>query len=235
MLNLRRSNERGQTKIGWLDSRHSFSFNRYFDPRHMGFQHLRVINEDWVKPDTGFGTHPHNDMEIVTFVLKGTLAHKDSTGGVGYIHAGEVQHMTAGTGIEHSEFNESQDETVHLFQIWLLPERRGLEPGYEQRKFSTIDRTDNLLLVAARDGRNNALTIHQDVDIYVSSLTEGKELSHRLCPTRHAWVQVATGKLKVNGVDLETGDGLAVSDLENLSFQALENSEFMLFDLATMR
>ena len=233
MITVRPGTERGQTQTYWLDSRHSFSFNMYFDPKQMGFQHLRVINEDWIRPGAGFGMHSHADMEILTYVIKGTLAHKDSTGGVGVIQAGEVQRMSAGTGISHSEFNHSDTEEVHLFQIWLLPERKGLTPGYEQRQFATADRQDTLCLVAARDGRNQALTIYQDVDFYVASLTApGKTVSHRLCPTRHGWLQVGLGSVKVNGIELKTGDAAAISDVEQVEIEALEAAEILFFDLA---
>lgn len=233
MITLRPSQERGQTKIQWLDSRHSFSFNHYFDRQHMGFQHLRVINEDWIKAGAGFGTHSHADMEIITYVMEGTLAHKDSTGGMGTILPGDVQRMTAGTGISHSEFNYSQTEPVHLFQVWILPNQNGLTPGYEQRQFTLEDRQDKLCLVAAHDGRNGALTIHQDVDLYVSSLSTGTRLMHGLSLTRHAWVQVAQGEITVNGVPLQTGDGAAISHEEQVEIMANQPAEMLLFDLAT--
>src|SRR3954469_23823774 len=189
MIRVRRAGERGHFDHGWLDTYHTFSFAGYYDPRHPGFRALRVINEDRVAPGRGFGTHPHEDMEIVTYVLSGALAHKDSLGTGSTIRPGELQRMTAGTGISHSEFNPSQTEPVHLYQIWLLPEREGLEPSYEQRAFSDDETRGRLRLVAARDGRDGALTIHQDAELYLGTLDEGRRISHPLRPGRHAWLQ----------------------------------------------
>ncbi len=233
MIAVRPSNERGRTRTNWLDSRHSFSFNHYYDPRHMGFQSLRVINEDWIAGGAGFGTHPHRDMEILTYVLSGTVAHRDSTGGVGLIGPGEVQRMTAGTGITHSEYNHSDTEEVHLFQVWLLPERTGLTPGYEQKQFSQADRRDRLFLVASPDG-TGALKIHQDARFYIAAIGAGKSVAHELPPSRHAWVQVAVGVVTVNGETLRAGDGAAISDETRIEIVASEDAEVLLFDLAPL-
>jgi quercetin 2,3-dioxygenase len=236
MITVRHGNERGKTNIGWLDSHHTFSFNRYYDPNHMGFHHLRVINEDTVAPGAGFGTHGHQDMEIVTYVLDGELAHKDSTSSEGAtIRPGEVQRMTAGTGIRHSEFNASQTEPVYFFQIWILPEEDGLKPGYEQKYFSPADRSDTFVLVAARDGRDGALKIHQDVDVSVARVTAGKTLDVALAPGRHGWVQTASnyGGVTINGVALRPGDAAAVSGEAAVSIAATDgDAEIIFFDTA---
>lgn len=232
MLTVRPSNERGHAQHGWLDSRHTFSFAEYRDPDHMGFRALRVINEDRVEPGRGFGTHHHEDMEIVTYVLDGVLAHKDSLGNGAAIHPGEVQRMSAGTGIDHSEFNHSADHVVHFLQIWILPEKRGLAPGYEQRAFPLRERSGELLLVASRDGRDGSVTVHQDAEIHAGKLPAGTEAKHALRAGRHAWVQVARGALVVNGQPLAAGDGLAASDERELVLRATEDAEVLLFDLA---
>ena len=232
MITVRPANERAHTDLGWLDSRHSFSFGQHYDPENIGFRSLRVINDDKVRGGGGFGTHPHRDMEIVTWVLEGALEHRDSLGTGSVMRPGELQRMTAGTGILHSEYNHSESEPVHLLQIWLLPERTGLEPGYEQRSFPEAERRGRLRLVAARDGRDGALTIHQDADLYVASLTAGESVSHRLRPGRHAWVQVARGAVDLNGQPLAEGDGAAVSNEEALEIKATGNAEVLLFDLA---
>jgi redox-sensitive bicupin YhaK (pirin superfamily) len=190
MIRVRRASERGHFDHGWLDTFHTFSFARYYDPGHMGFRSLRVINEDRVAPGRGFGTHPHEDMEIVTYVLSGALAHRDSLGTGSTIRPGELQRMTAGTGITHSEFNPSDAEPVHLYQIWLLPEREGLEPSYEQRAFPEDERRNRLRLVASPDGQDGSLSIRQDARLYLATLDGGREASHELAPGRHAWVQV---------------------------------------------
>jgi redox-sensitive bicupin YhaK (pirin superfamily) len=230
MISIRRSNERGRTRIDWLNSRHSFSFGDYYDPDHMGFRGLRVINEDWVAPGGGFGMHPHRDMEIITYVLDGSLEHRDSLGTGSVIQPGEVQRMTAGTGIRHSEFNPSEKTPVHFLQIWLLPEKKGLTPTYEQKSFSLNG--DGLTLVAARDSRDGAVTIHQDVDLFAGRLKEGERIGHRLRPGRHGWVQITRGEVSVNGQRLTAGDGAALSDEPAVEITAANPAEFLLFDLA---
>jgi redox-sensitive bicupin YhaK (pirin superfamily) len=232
MITLRPSAERGHANLGWLDSYHTFSFANYYDPNHMGFRALRVINEDRVQPKGGFGTHPHRNMEILTYVLSGELSHKDSMGNVAAIHANEVQRMTAGTGITHSEFNASTTEPVHLLQIWILPEAQGLTPSYEEAIFPTEMRQAQWRLLASRGGGDGAVTIHQDVDLYATLLTTGEERSFSLRSDRHAWIQVAQGKLSLNGVSMEAGDGAAVSNETLLDFQAYSDAEVLLFDLA---
>ena len=232
MIQLRRGNERGRTELDWLDSYHTFSFGDYYDPQHMGFRHLRVINEDRVKPGGGFPTHSHRDMEILTYVLEGALEHKDSLGNGSAIRPGEVQRMSAGTGISHSEYNHSQTEPVHLLQIWILPEKRGLTPSYEQHSFIGKERSGTWQLIAARGGRDGAVIVHQDVDVFVARLAPRGQASHRLKPGRHAWVQVARGVVVLNGTGLRQGDGAAVSADGILEFSANEMSEILLFDLA---
>jgi redox-sensitive bicupin YhaK (pirin superfamily) len=232
MVRIRKASERGHFDHGWLDTYHSFSFSRYYDPRHMGFRALRVINEDRVAPGRGFGTHPHDNMEIVTYVLSGALAHRDSLGTGSTIRPGELQRMTAGTGIAHSEFNPSADEPVHLYQIWLLPEREGLEPSYEQKDFPEEERRNRLRLVASPDGRDGSLTIRQDARLYLATLDEGREVAHDLAPGRHAWLQVLRGGVALEGHVLAAGDGAALSDERALAIRADGPSEVLLFDLA---
>ena len=231
MIRVRRSSERGHFDHGWLDTYHTFSFARYYDPTHMGFRALRVINEDRVAPGRGFGTHPHEDMEIVTYVLDGALAHRDSLGTGSTIRPGELQRMTAGTGIMHSEFNPSEAEPVHLYQIWLLPEREGLEPSYEQKAFPEEERHNRLRLVASPDGQDGSLSIRQDARLYLASLDGGEEVRHALPPGRHAWLQVLRGGAGLNGNKLSAGDGAAVSDESALTIGADGPSEVLLFDL----
>lgn len=232
MITVRPSSERGHGRHGWLDTYHTFSFNDYYDPAHMGFRALRVINEDWVAAGQGFGMHGHRDMEILTYVLEGTLAHKDSLGNGAPLHPGEVQVMTAGTGIRHSEFNPSDQDPVHLYQIWITPDRPGHTPRYDQRPFPEQDRRGRLCAVASPDGRDGSLMIHQDATVYVSSLPEtGQKVSHDLAPGRHAWVQVLKGSLALNGQNLAAGDGAAVNDEPALTILASEPAEVMLFDL----
>jgi redox-sensitive bicupin YhaK (pirin superfamily) len=223
--------ERGKANHGWLRTFHSFSFASYFDPRHMGFRNLRVINEDWIKGGKGFGTHPHENMEIVTCIISGELEHKDSMGNGSVIRQGELQRMTAGTGVTHSEFNPSDQET-HLLQIWIHPAETGLEPGYEQRDFSHLRQPNTPILLASREGRNGSLTIHQDADIFGVTLEPGKQIIHNTGNGRGVWIQVVEGNLIVNGVDLETGDGAAIEHETSLTIAAAEKSEFLLFDLA---
>jgi redox-sensitive bicupin YhaK (pirin superfamily) len=232
MITLRPSAERGHVYLGWLDSYHTFSFGNYYDPSHMGFRALRVINEDRVQPAEGFGTHPHRDMEILTYVLSGELSHKDSMGNVAAIHPNEVQRMTAGTGITHSEFNASTTEPVHLLQIWILPEAQGLTPSYEEAVFPDEMRQGQWRLLASRSGGEAAVTIHQDVDLYATLLTAGEQRSFALRPNRHAWIQVTQGKLSLNGLSLEAGDGAAVSNETLLDIQSHADAEVLLFDLA---
>ncbi len=232
MITLRPSNERGNSSAWWLDSHHTFSFNRYYDPRHMGFRDLRVINDDWVRGGGGFGTHSHNDMEIITYVVEGALAHKDSVGGSGVIRSGDVQRMSAGTGISHSEYNASETETVHFLQIWILPEQQNIQPSYEQRTFTPEEKQGRLSLVASRTGREASVTIHQNVNLFASLLAPQESVVHELSAERYAWLQVVSGSVSLNGELLKAGDGAAVSDEKTLEIQAKEQSEFLLFDLA---
>jgi redox-sensitive bicupin YhaK (pirin superfamily) len=232
MITLRRAAERGRGDYGWLDTRHTFSFNDYHDARQMGFRALRVINEDWIAPGKGFGTHGHRDMEIVTYVLEGAIAHKDSLGNGSVLRPGEFQQMTAGTGIEHSEFNPSETEPVHLYQIWLLPEKRGLTPSYDQRAFPDDERNGKLRVVASPDGRDGSLTIHQNALVSLGTIAAGERVSYELGPSRHAWVQVLRGSIELNGVALGVSDGAAVGEESSLALNAKQASEVMLFDLS---
>jgi quercetin 2,3-dioxygenase len=231
MLKIRRASERGHANHGWLDSFHSFSFADYYDPNHMGFRNLRVINEDRVAPGRGFGTHAHRDMEIVSYVLEGGLEHKDSLGTGSVIRPGDVQRMSAGTGVSHSEFNASQHEVVHFLQIWLLPSTRGLTPSYEQKTFSEADRTNRLRLIVSPDAAEGSLEIHSDARVYAATLTAGQSINHELPPGRHAWVQVARGSLSLNGHELQVGDGVAISDEARLSIASPGGAELLVFDL----
>jgi redox-sensitive bicupin YhaK (pirin superfamily) len=233
MIKLRPAAERGKSQTDWLDSNHTFSFNRYYDPAWSGFRELRVINEDFVAPAQGFGAHSHRDMEIITYVVEGELAHKDSTGTTAVIHPGEVQRMSAGTGVSHSEFNPSGSAPTHFLQIWIQPERQGLPPGYEQRAFPEEERRGKLRLIASRDGRDGSVTIHQDVRLYDASLAPGDEVSHSIEGDRHAWVQVIKGAVTVNGTPLHQGDGAAVSEEHIVRLRAADGkAEIILFDLA---
>jgi redox-sensitive bicupin YhaK (pirin superfamily) len=231
MIAVRRASERGHGQHGWLDTYHTFSFNDYYDPRQMGFRVLRVINEDRVEPGQGFGTHGHRDMEIISYVLDGALAHRDSLGNGSVLRPGEFQCMTAGTGIRHSEFNPSDPEPVHFYQIWLLPDRPGLAPSYDQRAFPEEERRGRLRVVASPDGRDGSLTIHQDAEVFLSSLAAGERVTHELAPGRHAWLQVLRGSARLNRVPLASSDGAAVSDESSLTVLATETCEVMLFDL----
>jgi len=231
MITRRPSQERGHAQHGWLDSYHTFSFADYHDPQHMGFRSLRVINEDRVQPGKGFGTHAHRDMEILSYVLDGALAHKDSLGTGSVIRPGEVQRMSAGTGVTHSEFNPSLSELVHFLQIWVLPERTGLPPSYEQRAFPAEEKQGKLRLVASRDGREGSVTIHQAVDLYASLLAPGEAVTHPLTSGHHAWIQVARGAIMLNDTALSVGDGAAVSDEPRLTVTATDQAEVLLFDL----
>ena len=232
MIAVRPANERGAVNMGWLDARHSFSFGSYYDPDHMGFGPLRVINEDRIEPAQGFGMHGHKDMEIVTYMIDGALAHKDSMGNGSVIRRDEVQRMTAGTGVMHSEFNHSEDDRAHLLQIWILPEVDGLDPGYEERAFTRDDKLNRLRLIASRDARAGSILIHRDVDLYASVLEAGQSLSHPLRDCRSAWIQVVNGTLSVNDQLLATGDGAAVTDIRSLDFGTVDGAEFLLFDMA---
>lgn len=231
MIRLRPSSERGHFNFGWLDTHYSFSFGDYFDPAHVNFRSLRVMNEDRVAPGQGFPMHGHRDMEIVTYVLSGALEHRDSLGNGEVLRPGEFQRMTAGTGIRHSEFNPSTDEPVHLYQIWLFPERNGLTPSYEQRAFPSAERHNRLRLVASPDAADGSLKIHQDARFYLASLDKGIEASHPL-GQRHAWVQVLRGSVQLGEHTLHAGDGAAISDEPALTVRALDDAEVMLFDLA---
>lgn len=223
---------RGHTKLGWLDSHHTFSFGGFYDPQRMGFRSLRVINDDRVVPGAGFPMHSHRDMEILTYVLEGALEHQDSLGTGAVIHSGEAQIMSAGTGITHSEFNSSKTEPVHFLQIWMIPDQAGLQPRYEQRNFPLEEKRGRLRLIAAKDGRQGAVTVHQDVDLYVSVLEPGDRVSHQLKPHRYAWLQVAQGTATLNGDSLQAGDGVAVSQAEILEISTDVGAEVLLFDLA---
>jgi hypothetical protein len=232
MLQLRKSGERGHFDHGWLNTYHTFSFGHYRDPQYMGFRSLRVMNEDFVQPGQGFGTHPHRDMEIVTYVLEGALEHRDSMGNGEVLRPGEFQRMSAGTGITHSEFNPSEHEPVHLYQIWLLPDRKGIEPSYEQKRFAEGERRNRLRLVASQDGADGSLLIHQDARILLATILDGEQVTHSLTNGRHAWLQVLRGKVSLNGQALDTSDGAAVSEDSLLTIAADGDAEIMLFDLA---
>jgi len=232
MIQVRRSEDRGRADFGWLDSRHTFSFGDYYDPDHMGFRALRVINEDRVRPGAGFGTHGHRDMEIVSYVLSGSLAHKDSMGNGSVLTAGDVQRMSAGTGVQHSEMNPSLEEPVHFLQIWIQPERQGLRPSYEEANFSDRDKRGKLRPIASGRANDGALSIHQDVDLYATVLEPGRSARLELRPGRHAWAQVVRGEVTVNGHELSAGDGAAVSDEGAVEITARTDAEVLLFDLA---
>ncbi|CAA7625752.1 putative Quercetin 2,3-dioxygenase [Candidatus Terasakiella magnetica] len=231
-ITLRPSDARGHADHGWLNSRHSFSFADYHDPRQMGFRALRVINDDVVRPSTGFATHGHRDMEIVTYVVRGALEHKDTTGGTGILRRGDVQRMSAGTGVRHSEYNASRQDDVRLLQIWILPNQEGLPPSYEQATFPDAAKRNRLFLIAAPGGVEGALPIHQDVRIHASVLDTNASLRHTLVAGRGAWIQVVDGSLSVNGQILSTGDGAAIEAVETLTITAQSETEFLLFDLA---
>ena len=232
MIVVRGRGQRGRTELGWLDSRHTFSFGDYHDPQQMGFRSLRVINEDLVIPGAGFGTHGHRDMEIISYVLDGALAHKDSLGTGSTIRPGEVQRMSAGTGIMHSEFNASAAAPVHFLQIWIVPEKRGLAPGYEQKRFPPEERRNNFRLVADQHGTDGALTIHQDARLYAATLEQGATLTQLLTAGRHAWLQVASSSVALDGRELSAGDGAAISEEASICLESTSGAELLLFDLA---
>lgn len=223
---------RGRTEIGWLDSYHTFSFGGFYDPKRMGFRSLRVINDDRVVPGAGFGAHSHRDMEILTYVLEGALEHKDSLGNGAAIYPGEAQIMSAGTGITHSEFNHSKTDPVHFLQIWIIPDQQGLQPRYEQRVFPLEEKRGKLRLIAAKDGREGAVTIHQDVDLYTSILEPGDVVTYELKPHRYAWLQIAQGVATLNGNALRAGDGVQLSGQAQLEISTDIGAEILLFDLA---
>jgi redox-sensitive bicupin YhaK (pirin superfamily) len=231
MIRIRKAADRGHFDHGWLDTYHTFSFGDYYDPEQMGFRALRVMNEDRVAPGKGFGTHPHRDMEIVTYVLEGALEHKDSMGNGEVLRPGEFQRMSAGTGITHSEFNPSDTEPVHLYQIWLLPEQKSIEPSYEQKQFADNEMTNRLRLVASPDASNGSLKIYQDARIYLAKIESGQQIVHELSPGRHAWLQVLRGAVTLNGTELTTSDGAACSDEQRLEIVAAENAAIMLLDI----
>lgn len=232
MITIRKSIDRGVGRHGWLTTHHTFSFARYYDPKHMGFRSLRVINEDTVTAGQGFGAHQHDNMEIISIVMEGALAHKDSTGGDGVLRCGEVQRMSAGTGVVHSEFNGSNDEPVHFFQIWIEPAERGITPGYEQKLFLEEDRRGTLKLLAAPGGQDGALDIHQDARLYTTILANGQKVAHRFAAGRAGWIQVARGAVDVNGTPLQQGDGASIEDVDTLTITAaVEGAEVLLFDL----
>lgn len=230
-LTVRKSGERGRANFGWLDSKHSFSFGHYHDPAHMDFGPLRVINDDRVAPGGGFPAHPHSDMEIISYVLEGAMEHKDSLGTGSVIRPGDVQRMSAGTGIRHSEFNASKVEPVHFLQIWIIPEKKGLAPSYEQKAFSAAEKRGRLRLIGSRDGSDGSVTIHQDVDFYATCLGEGDAVNHTLDLGRQGWVQVARGSVTLNGEMLREGDGVAVSTSGPLRIEGLSRAEVLLFDM----
>jgi redox-sensitive bicupin YhaK (pirin superfamily) len=231
MLTIRRSDERGHADHGWLDSHHTFSFADYHDPRHMGFRNLRVINEDRVQAGKGFGTHAHQDMEILSYVLEGSLKHSDSMGTGSVIRPGDVQRMTAGTGVRHSEFNGSDLESVHFLQIWLLPSEQGLAPGYEQKTFDDEEKRARLRLLASPDAADGSITVHTDARLYASILLPGEKVDHAVLRGRHAWIQVVRGRVKVGAAELEAGDGASTSDVGTLPILGVEAAEVLVFDL----
>jgi len=232
MINIRRSEERGGGDYGWLNTKHTFSFDQYHDPKWMSFRSLRVINEDRVAPDVGFPTHPHRDMEIITYLLSGALEHKDSLGTGSIIRPGDGQRMSAGRGIRHSEMNASKTEPAHLLQIWIMPDKQGYEPSYEQKAFPNDEKRGKLRLIASPNGADGSVTIHQDTKLYVSLLLPGQEVRHELGKGRYAWLQVAKGAVDLNGKKMAQGDGAGVSDEAALTIKGLEDAEVLLFDLA---
>lgn len=229
---LRPSETRGEADFGWLKSKHSFSFGSYFDPNHIGFGALRVINEDRIAPSAGFPTHPHQNMEIISYIVSGGLEHKDSLGTGSVIRPGELQRMSAGSGVRHSEYNHSDTDPVHFLQIWIVPEADGLKPSYEQKVFPDAERRDTLKLIGSRNGREGSVVIHQHVDLWASLLSADKSVSFDIKPGRKVWLQIVKGKLSVDGLSMAAGDGLGLLDAGKIDLVAQENSEFLLFDLA---
>ena len=232
MIDVIRSNSRGAADHGWLKSRHTFSFAEYHNPARMSFGPLRVVNEDWIEPGQGFDTHPHRDMEIVTYMIDGALEHKDNMGNGSVIRPGELQRMTAGTGVLHSEFNHSSEDQAHLLQIWILPERKGLQPGYEQKLFPTEQKRNRWCLVGSRDGRDESLTIHQDVNLYSTELDEGAETKLELDKSRQGFLQVVRGSVEIDGEELGAGDAVTVQDQAVFTVRALQDAELLFFDMA---
>ncbi len=231
MIRFRKGESRGHANHGWLETYHTFSFADYQDPENMGFRSLRVINDDRVEPSEGFETHPHENMEIVTYVIEGEIEHRDSIGNEFILRAGDVQRMTAGTGVSHSEFNPSPEKPLHLIQVWILPEKNGLEPSYEQKRFYPEDKKNQLKLIVSPSGKNGSIKIHQDVQIYASVLPSSLTLKYENPSGRHAWIQLVKGRMNLNGRNMKCGDGAAVSEHEKLTFESVELSEFILFDL----
>lgn len=231
-ITVRQSSERGYANHGWLNSNHTFSFANYYDPKYQGFRHLLVINEDRIKGGSGFGTHPHRDMEIISYVIDGALEHQDSMGNGSVIHPGEIQIMSAGMGVTHSEYNHSKQDDAHFLQIWILPNEKGLTPGYQQQYFSPESKQNQLRLLVSPDGEEGSVVIHQDAKLFASVLDPGVKLSYDFAPERYGWIQMIRGKLSVNGTVLATGDGAAIAHTQTLNLQAQESSEFLLFDLA---
>jgi len=232
MIKIRKAKDRGHFNFGWLDTFHTFSFGDYYNPSFMGFRSLRVINEDFVHAGRGFPTHSHRDMEIITYILEGAMDHRDSMGNGSVIRPGDVQRMTAGTGVSHSEANPSPENSVHLLQIWIIPEERGLEPGYEQKFFGDEQKQGSLCLIASADGRGGSVKVHQDVSVYSAMLENGQEVSLQLAANRHAWIQVARRSVSVNGENLDQGDGAAISGESNLTISGRARAEILLFDMA---
>lgn len=231
MLTIRKSSERGVGSHGWLYSQHSFSFANYYDPNHMGFKSLRVINEDYIDGGQGFGAHPHSDMEIITYIVSGALEHKDSMGTTAVIRPGEVQRMSAASGVVHSEYNKIPNEKVHLLQIWMMPNKRGGSPGYGQKSFEEALQSEKMVLVVSENGRDGSIDIKQDADIYATRLSAGKDVDFKVRPGRGVWVQVVKGNLNINGVDINTGDGVSIQEEDTLKIKSLDQSEFLLFDM----
>ncbi|MGZ8186930.1 MAG: pirin family protein [Methylobacter sp.] len=234
MIAITRSNERGTSNLGWLKSRHTFSFGQYFNPNRMGFESLRVINDDRVAPGTGFGTHPHNNMEIISYVLEGALEHKDSMGNGSTIKPGEVQRLSAGTGISHSEFNHSKNSEVHFLQIWFVPDTVNTEPAYAQQAFDELEKRGRFRLVASKQGRDGSITLHQDVDMSVALIDKGEEIAYAIAPDRTAWVHIARGQVSMNDTDLKAGDGAAINGESLLKFRNAQDAEVILFDMAPL-
>ena len=230
MMSIRKSGERGHANHGWLDSYHTFSFADYYDPKHTNFRALRVINEDFIAPGMGFGTHPHNDMEIITYIVKGALQHKDSMGNSAVMRAGDIQRISAGSGIMHSEFNASSSEPVHLLQIWLMPDKKGVTPGYIEKSFAKAE-PGRLHLATSKTGRDGSIPINQDADLYFSKLEAGQNVELALRPERHAWLQLIEGELDANGTRLQAGDAAGLSETEALKLSAVGPAHFLLFDL----
>lgn len=231
-ITIRKSLERGRANHGWLNSNHTFSFANYYDPKYQGFRHLLVINEDRIKGGSGFGTHPHRDMEIISYAIEGALEHKDSMGNGSVIRPGDIQIMSAGTGVTHSEYNHSKQDDAHFLQIWILPNEKGLTPGYQQQYFTPESKQNQLRLLVSPNGEEGSVVIHQDAKLFASVLDPQMQVSYEFAPERYGWIQMVRGKLSVNGMVLETGDGAAIANTQTLNLQAEESSEFLLFDLA---